>query len=361
MFCFCKSQLELQELDSSSTSSFETSPKRVVKMVLLGTSMSGKTTITKQLKQVYDSPMDCDAYSNTTTPFIRDRIIINMQKLCTESLLLHNNKSPFGISHIPYIAAIRDEILSLQRAPSSHALTSDIAVKMTQLWNDDAIKAAYQQRHSRFRIDMNLEYFMNKIHDIARDDYVADLEDYMRLDIRSTGFSTTKLMKSVDNYGSYSFEVLDVGGTRSERKKWWKHNLLFNGIDLDAFVYTVAVSDYDLAIFEDDQTNYLMESIRVWKETMIKSDFFADKAVFIVLNKYDLFVDKIKNTAITCCFDDYPDEMDPNDPDQVIRFITGKFVDVLDEHDITFKGPLRIFRTTATDTASVENAFNQIM
>ncbi len=94
---------------------------------------------------------------------------------------------------------------------------------------------------------------------------------------------------------------------------------------------------------------------------MIRGDFFKNKSVFLLFNKYDAFVDKILRVPITKCFDDFPvNEYDPNNPNHVLRFIGSKFLNVFSENGVELKGPLRIFRTNALDTNQIEMVFHKL-
>ena len=58
-----------------------------------------------------------------------------------------------------------------------------------------------------------------------------------------------KLVHSLQNYGPSLFSrMFDVGGQRSERKKWIH---CFEGVT--AIIFCVALSEYDMVLAEDDE------------------------------------------------------------------------------------------------------------
>ena len=132
--------------------------------------------------------------------------------------------------------------------------------------------------------------------------------------------------------------------------------------DINTVCYVIALSEYDLFLMEDSKVNRIQEAINLFEEIMIKGRFFANKPVFLFFNKYDLFVEKIQKVPITVAFPDLPvDELDPHDEDDVIRFVSNKFLDVLGNNKITLNGQLHVLRTTALHTDNIDKVFSGIM
>eukprot|EP00483_Globobulimina_turgida_P011888 UN11910 len=95
---------------------------------------------------------------------------------------------------------------------------------------------------------------------------------------------------------------------------------------------------------------------------MIKGKFFADKSILLFFNKYDLFTKKIEKVPITVCFDDFDEnKTNPNDANDVMQFVAGKFLSIFQENNINLSKPLRILRTTAIDTENIRDAFDKIV
>lgn len=90
----------------------------------------------------------------------------------------------------------------------------------------------------------NIFSFMDNLDRISRPDYKPNEQDVLFTRIKTTGIVEVHFMiKGV------SFRVFDVGGQRSERKKW-----IHCFENVHALIYITAVSEYDEVLFEDDTT-----------------------------------------------------------------------------------------------------------
>ena len=93
------------------------------------------------------------------------------------------------------------------------------------------------------------------------------------------------------------FRFIDIGGQRKERLKW-------NTVgDITAVVFVVAMDEYNKTLVEDTSRNRMKESLLLFR--MITTKHFADKPVVLLLNKRDLFMEKIQKVDLNVCFPDY--------------------------------------------------------
>ena len=60
--------------------------------------------------------------------------------------------------------------------------------------------------------------------------------------------------------GNLSVSLIDVGGQRSERKKWWH---CFDTVN--AVIFVTAISEYDQFLDEDPTVNRMHESIKLFE------------------------------------------------------------------------------------------------
>ncbi|XP_015279040.1 PREDICTED: guanine nucleotide-binding protein G(k) subunit alpha, partial [Gekko japonicus] len=96
-----------------------------------------------------------------------------------------------------------------------------------------------------------------------------------------------------------SASMFDVGGQRSERKKWIH---CFEGVT--AIIFCVALSDYDLVLAEDEEMNRMHESMKLF-DSICNNKWFTDTSIILFLNKKDLFEEKIRRSPLTICYPEY--------------------------------------------------------
>jgi len=111
--------------------------------------------------------------------------------------------------------------------------------------------------------------------------------------------------------------LVDVGGQRSERRKW------LNCFDnVKAIIYVVNLAGYCKVLFEDKSVNRMHESLNLFEATL-QNPIFASTPVFIFLNKKDLFETLITTKSIKdYCFPEYNG---PNDLKSSIDFIAYQY------------------------------------
>jgi len=112
--------------------------------------------------------------------------------------------------------------------------------------------------------------------------------------------------------------VVDVGGQRSERKKWIH---CFDNVT--AVLFCVALSEYDQKLFEDQSVNRMMEALSIFEQTC-QTKWFTNASIILFLNKHDLFKEKIAKKDLKCCFPEYNGGC--ND-EAGVKFIKEKFLE----------------------------------
>ena len=119
-------------------------------------------------------------------------------------------------------------------------------------------------------------------------------------------------------------------------------------------IFCVALSGYDLMLLEDEDTNRMIESMRLF-DSILKNKWFVETAIILFLNKRDLFETKIQHSPLTICFPEYSG---PNTYEDSICYIDMKFKDLVRP---SHTKKVYTHSTSATDTTSIKIRIGKIM
>jgi len=118
---------------------------------------------------------------------------------------------------------------------------------------------------------------------------------------------------------------------------------------LQLYYFFVALSEYDLKLYEDEETNRMHESLKLFDD-ICNSKWFVSIPIILFLNKMDLFQEKIKKVNITEAFPDYDGAQEF---DEASEFIQNQFV-ALNENPEKGVYP---HITCATNTDNIKKVF----
>lgn len=317
------------DASSSGGQTKKSSRSKEVKILLLGTGQSGKSTIAKQLKILHQ-----DGFSPEEVVQFRDlihkNIIEEMKILATVVTYL---KIDVAEANRPILKRFEEEEFK--------ELTAELAKDIQQLWDDQGIQTAFAKT-SEFQLNDSAAYFFNAVERIATPQYVPESADILRARQMTTGVN--KIQFEIDKI---QFCILDAGGQRSQRADW---KSFFEG--LDAFIFVVAISEYDMVLAEDKETNRMHESLQVFGE-LCNSQVLQNAAVILFLNKRDIFAKKIAKVPLTICFKDYKG---PNEYKPASQYIKHQFVNM----KLKRKREIYPHITCATDTSNVDRVFRNV-
>jgi len=245
-----------------------------------------------------------------------------------------------GIHLQPANAEISEKLMVLEDYFSEN-LTQELADYIKTLWKDPGIQETFT-RSAEFQLNDSAAYFFQEIDRLATPSYIPSEQDVIRCRAKTTGIIETEF--DIENV---HFRLVDVGGQRSERKKWMH---CFQ--DVTAVIFCVAMSEYDLKLYEDDSTNRMMESLKLFKE-ICNNKWFVDTSMILFLNKKDIFAIKIKKVDLNVCFPEYTGG---KDYDAAAKYVRDQFVAQ------NTQPTKQIFPhiTCATDTSNIQHVFNSV-
>ena len=120
---------------------------------------------------------------------------------------------------------------------------------------------------------------------------------------------------------------------------------------MDAVIFVASIGDYDRNLFEDVTVNRLEETFTLFRDTC-KLEAFANKPFIVMLNKSDLFSQKIKTADLKeACPSVCGDYEGGRDEDKALEYIKSKFKTIYDEAGgKSDEREVHLFASTATNT-----------
>jgi GTPase SAR1 family protein len=280
------------------------------KILLLGAGEAGKSTVIKQIKMIWK-------IGGGPTEKEKQEYICAIRANALEAIrVILDAGVTLGVS-------IRDEEDGTIReyaddvAPALE-LTPVLAAKIAHLWRHATIQAIFTRRDEYWNMD-NTPYYLEEVERIAQSDYEPNEEDMIITRVRTTGIVVTQCPDPPRLY-----EIVDVGGQRSERKKW-----LHCFDNVNAIIFLEGLAGYKQVLFEDSATNRMKESLSLFGE-IVRNPIFKKTPIFVFLNKKDLFEEMIPNHPLCKCFPDYdgPDgEVTP-----ALEYISNRYKAIMEKH-----------------------------
>jgi len=310
----------------------------VKKLLLLGAGESGKSTLFKQMITLYGRGFP-EEERRGYTHIVHQNTISAINILVQFAAKLQESNPQCKI-------AATDSVEFIKGLNQDSSVQADTAQHIIKLWADPGVQATYDLR-ANFQLPDSAEYFIEKVDEIANEDYVPSEQDILRSRVRTTGIVETEF-KIKDNL----FRMFDVGGQRNERKKW-----IHCFEDVTCVIFVAAISEYDQVLYEDENTNRMAEALNLFDE-ICNSRWFENTSVILFLNKKDLFEQKINNNdfeeKMLECFPEYPGGRDFN---VAASFIQQEFMDKNQHPD---KKEIYPHVTCATDTGNVGHVFSAV-
>ncbi|CAE1267425.1 GNA [Acanthosepion pharaonis] len=146
---------------------------------------------------------------------------------------------------------------------------------LRSLWRDKGVRNAVSKGYEYELNDSAIYYFEN-MERICSSKYIPNATDVLRARVRTTG-----IIETCFRINHVIFRMFDVGGQRSERRKWIQ---CFD--DVRAVLFVVALSSYDMCLYEDPNVNRLQESFFLFSLSLsvfLSSSYFLFLSCFFFL------------------------------------------------------------------------------
>jgi guanine nucleotide-binding protein subunit alpha len=159
-------------------------------------------------------------------------------------------------------------------------------------------------------------YLFACIFQFAQPDFEGTENDHLHSRVRTTGIVNENFC--VPRGSNNRFTVFDLGGQKSERKKW------INCFDnVTAVIFVSALSGFDMSMFEDVDENRLLDDIKLF-HSVVHEQAMVKVNMIVFLNKIDLFRKKLaEGKTIRTAFPDYEGK---DDEESQIQFVKEQFL-----------------------------------
>jgi len=266
----------------------------------------------------------------TFAPIIFNNVITSMKTLCQQSENLG-----------PVAAETQGSKQIVDELKGDEEIDASLGAHLRALWADAGIQKTYEMR-ATYQLTDSAKYFFDRIDDVCKSGYIPTEQDVLRSRVRTTGIVENEFV--IDGN---QFKMFDVGGQRNERKKW-----IHCFENVTAVLFVAAMSEYDQVLYEDENTNRMVEALNLFEE-ICNSRWFRDTAMILFLNKRDLFGEKVEKVSLKVCFPDYSGE---DTYEAGCEFLQEQFESKNRNPDKQVYAHI----TCATDTDNVSAVFNAV-
>lgn len=292
--------------------------RKEVKLLLLGTGESGKSTFMKQMKIIHDNGFKRKELESQRK-YVFHNTIFNMQTILNQMETLSIPlESTENRAHAERILTLNITFENASQVFPGDHLPAEFVESITCLWQDRGVQSCYNRRNE-YHLSDSAGYFFSEVARYGEPGYLPNDRDMVRIRLPTTGIAEhCFLIKRI------WLRIVDVGGQQNERRKW------IHCFDcVKAIIFLTAMNEYDM-YFEHDHRNHgmtrMQESLDLFK-VISSIKILANASFILFLNKKDLFAEKIAKSPLKDFWPEYDGANEMIEGGNFIRqlFVTHAF------------------------------------
>lgn len=257
-----------------------------IKLLLLGAGESGKSTILKSMRIIHHV-----SFTSTEREHYRRLVFLNLvqgMKMLLDAMEEWDVdfSDSYNANFLPLFVSVPD-ISDDEGFPIVYLSA------LQHLWADSGVQTVFK-RGNEVAIPENLMYYYADLPRLFDKHYTPTHADILRCRNKTTGIIETTF--ALDDH---IYRIFDVGGQRSERKKW-----IHCFENVTAVLFLVALSGYDSCLVEDKDSNQMQEALMLF-DSICNSKWFVRTSMILFLNKVDLFRARILQSSVRRYYPDY--------------------------------------------------------
>ncbi len=303
--------------------------QREHRVLLLGCGEAGKSTFIKQMRIIHSG-----GFTTAERLEIKDAIAANI--VSAIQTLVQN---AVGFDNDLEEAAKVIEALPPRLSPLELLAHAE---NIERLWASEALQAAYEKRN-RFQLVECAKYFLTRTSTVLKENYLPSDQDIVQTRVQTTGIIEHDFILKPESSSPKKLILIDVGGQRSERRKW-----IHCFEDVMLILFLTAISEYDQVLAEDEATNRMRESLMLFR-TILDYNWFKETNMIVFLNKMDVLEEKVAKSPVNAHFPDF--DGPEGDAKAVIDYFGDRFQE---QNPNPEDRQVYVHPTCATDTENIK-------